>query len=59
MRLITSKSEIKIRKRKRKKNRNQDFDNIDATKVAAANVKFYVDADEGFIGTSLKRRIFV
>jgi len=35
------------------------FDTIDATKVAAANVKFYVDAAEGFIGTSLKKDQFL
>lgn len=31
------------------------FDTIDATKVAAANVKFYVNRKEGFIGASLKK----
>lgn len=31
------------------------FDTIDATKVAVANEKFYVNRDEGFIGTSLKK----
>lgn len=31
------------------------FDTIDATKVAVANEKFYVNRDEGFIGTSLRR----
>ncbi len=31
------------------------FDTIDATKVAVANEKFYVNREEGFIGTSLKR----
>lgn len=35
------------------------FDNIDATKVAAANVKFYVNRAEGFIGTSLKKDEFL
>lgn len=31
------------------------FDTIDATKVAVANVKFYANFEEGFIGTSLKK----
>ena len=31
------------------------FDTIDATKVAVANEKFYVNRDEGFIGTSLRK----
>ena len=31
------------------------FDNIDATKVAVANEKFYANFEEGFIGTSLKK----
>lgn len=35
------------------------FDNIDATKVAAANVKFYADFKEGFIGTSLRKDEFL
>lgn len=35
------------------------FDNIDATKVAVANVRFYVDREEGFIGTSLKKDEFL
>ena len=35
------------------------FDNIDATKVAVANVRFYVDKNEGFIGTSLRKDEFL
>ncbi len=35
------------------------FDTIDAAKVAVANEKFYVNYDEGFIGTSLKKDTFV
>lgn len=31
------------------------FDTIDATKVAVANTKFYVNRKEGFIGTSLRK----
>lgn len=35
------------------------FDTIDATKVAVANEKFYVNRAEGFIGTSLKKDEFL
>lgn len=35
------------------------FDTIDATKVAVANVRFYADRAEGFIGTSLKKDEFL
>lgn len=35
------------------------FDTIDATKVAVANEKFYVNREEGFIGTSLKKDEFL
>ena len=35
------------------------FDDIVATKVAIANVKLYVDRQEGFIGTSLRKDEFV
>lgn len=35
------------------------FDNIDATKVAVANVRFYADKNEGFIGTSLRKDEFL
>ncbi len=35
------------------------FDDIEATKVAMANVKLYVNREEGFIGTSLKKDEYV
>lgn len=35
------------------------FDTIDATKVAVANEKFYVNRTEGFIGISLKKDEYV
>ncbi len=35
------------------------FEDIDATKVAISNTKLYVNREEGFIGTSLKRDEFV
>ena len=37
----------------------RSFDNIEATKVAEANEKLYIDREEGFIGTSLKKNEFV
>lgn len=35
------------------------FENIDASKVAVANAKLYVNREEGFIGTSLRKDEFV
>lgn len=35
------------------------FENIDASKVAANNVRFYIDRKEGFIGTSMRRDEFL
>ncbi|MXV37580.1 DNA gyrase/topoisomerase IV subunit A [Flavobacteriaceae bacterium Ap0902] len=35
------------------------FEDIDAAKVAAANVKFYGNLKEGFIGTSLKKDTYL
>ncbi|MDE6490438.1 MAG: DNA gyrase/topoisomerase IV subunit A, partial [Muribaculaceae bacterium] len=35
------------------------FDNIEAAKVAEANEKLYINRDEGFIGTGLKKDEFV
>jgi topoisomerase-4 subunit A len=37
----------------------RSFDNIEAAKVAAANEKLYVNREEGFAGTSLKKDEFV
>lgn len=37
----------------------RSFDTIEATKVAEANEKLYIDRDEGFIGTALKKDEFV
>lgn len=45
----------KYGKDKVRKTEIRTFDNIDATKVAVANTRFYVDRVEGFIGTSLKK----
>ncbi|MDO4704448.1 DNA gyrase/topoisomerase IV subunit A [Tannerella sp.] len=37
----------------------RSFDTIEATKVVEANEKLYIDRNEGFIGTSLKKDEFV
>jgi len=37
----------------------RNFDTIEATKVAEANEKLYINREEGFIGTSLKKDEFV
>ena len=37
----------------------KSFDNISAAKVVEANQKLYINRDEGFIGTSLKKDEFV
>jgi topoisomerase-4 subunit A len=37
----------------------RSFDNIEATKVALRNTKLYVNRDEGFIGTGLKKDEYV
>ncbi len=37
----------------------RNFDNVDATKVIESNLKLYVNYEEGFIGTDLKKDEFV
>jgi len=37
----------------------RSFENIEATKVAVANEKLYINKEEGFVGTSLKKNEFV
>ena len=37
----------------------RNFNNVDATKVIESNLKLYVNRDEGFIGTDLKKDEFV
>lgn len=49
----------KYGKDKVRKTEIRTFDNIDATKVAVANTRFYIDRVEGFIGTSLKKDEYV
>ena len=49
----------KYGKDKERKTELRVFDTIDATKVVLANEKFYVNREEGFIGTSLKKDEYV
>ena len=49
----------KYGKDKTRRTEIRTFDTIDATKVAVANTRFYVDRVEGFIGTSLKKDEFL
>ena len=37
----------------------RSFDRVEATKVAEANEKLYIDREEGFVGTGLKKAEFV
>ena len=49
----------KYGKDKERRTEIRTFDTIDASKVAVANTRFYVDRVEGFIGTSLKKDEFL
>lgn len=49
----------KYGKDKERRTEIRQFENIDATKVAAANVKFYGNLSEGFIGTSMRKDDFL
>jgi topoisomerase-4 subunit A len=44
---------------KERKTEIKTFDDVDATKVVIRNTKLYVNREEGFIGTSLKRDEYV
>lgn len=44
---------------KERKTEIRVFDDVDATKVVIRNTKLYVNRDEGFVGTSLKRDEYV
>jgi topoisomerase IV subunit A len=54
-----AKLKTKYGKGKERRTEIRVFDTIDATKVAVANEKFYVNREEGFIGTSLKKDEFL
>jgi topoisomerase-4 subunit A len=49
----------KFGKGKERKTELRSFDNINAAAVAVNNVKLYMNREEGFIGTSLKKDEFV
>ncbi|SHI72660.1 topoisomerase-4 subunit A [Arenibacter nanhaiticus] len=49
----------KYGKEKERKSEIRVFDDIEATKVAIRNTKLYVNREEGFVGTSLKRDEYV
>lgn len=49
----------KYGKGKERKTEIRNFDNIDASQVAVANEKLYVDREGGFIGTALKKDEYV
>ena len=44
---------------KKRKTEIKEFESIDATKVVVANKKLYVNRDEGFIGTSMRKDEYV
>lgn len=49
----------KFGKGKERKTELRNFDNINAAAVAVNNVKLYMNSEEGFIGTSLRKDDFV
>lgn len=49
----------KYGKNKERRTEIRSFDNIIATRVVMANEKLYLDREEGFVGTSLKKNEFL
>ncbi len=49
----------KYSKGRERKTEIRNFENIEATKVVVANEKLYIDREEGFMGTSLKKNEYV
>ena len=49
----------KYSKGRERKTEIRNFENIEAAKVVVANEKLYVDFEEGFMGTSLKKNEYV
>ncbi len=49
----------KYGKGKERKTEIRNFENIEASKVVVANEKLYIDRDEGFIGTGIKKAEYV
>lgn len=50
---------VKYGKGRRRKSEIRIFDDIEATKVVIRNTKLYVNREEGFVGTSLRRDEYV
>ena len=44
---------------KERKTEIKTFESIDATKVVVANKKLYINREEGFIGTAMRKDEFV
>ena len=49
----------KFGKGRERKSEIRSFENIEATKVVVANEKLYIDREEGFIGTALKKAEYI
>jgi topoisomerase-4 subunit A len=49
----------KYGKGRKRKTEIRSFENIEAAKVVVANQKLYIDREEGFIGTSLKKDEYI
>jgi len=53
------KLKTKFGKGRDRKSEIRNFENIEATKVVMANEKLYIDREEGFVGTALKKAEYV
>ncbi|MCE1199911.1 MAG: DNA gyrase/topoisomerase IV subunit A, partial [Marinilabiliales bacterium] len=53
------KLKAKYGKGRERKSEIRYFENIEATKVVVANEKLYIDREEGFVGTALKKAEYV
>ncbi len=49
----------KYGKGRERKSEIRSFENIEATKVVVANEKLYIDREEGFVGTGLKKAEYI
>ena len=49
----------KFGKGRERKSEIRSFENIEATKVVVANEKLYIDREEGFVGTALKKAEYI
>jgi topoisomerase-4 subunit A len=49
----------KFGKGRERKSEIRNFENIEATKVVVANEKLYIDREEGFVGTGLKKAEYI